>query len=260
MKATRKLIPAIALLLVSAVLLSTASYAWFTTNKVVDATMSVGVTAPQNLQISKDGSAWSSSVKFNEFGSGAVLTPVSSKDGKSFVVCRDLVLDQDGVFDTAALNALLGDPSKGTVEEVTGPSDAEGTYYVINNFQLRASQAFTAGKLTLDVVIDADSSEAYKGAVRVLVYFDKEKDDTYSQLVYASEGTHNAIEKNADSFKVSDTAYAKSNTVTSLEFDAATAYKFQVVVWVEGNDPACISANVDDATELDISLTFTLAE
>jgi hypothetical protein len=258
MKATRKLIPAIALLLVSAVLLSTASYAWFTTNKVVDATMSVGVTAPQNLQISKDGSAWSSAVEFNEFGTGAVLTPVSSKDGKSFVICRDLKLDQDGVFDSAALTALLADPTKGKVEEVAADSDAKGTYYVVNNFQLRASQAFAAGKLSLNVVIDADSSEAYRGAVRVLVYQHDGSD--YKTLVYASEGSHKAIEKNAESFKVADTAYASSNTVSSLEFAAATAYMFQVIVWVEGNDPACVSANVDDATELDISLTFTLAE
>ena len=38
MKATRKLIPAIAMLLISAVMMSTATFAWFSTNAQVSAT------------------------------------------------------------------------------------------------------------------------------------------------------------------------------------------------------------------------------
>ena len=53
MKATKKIIPALVMLLVSAVLLSTASYAWFSMNTTVTATgMQVTVKAPTSLLIS----------------------------------------------------------------------------------------------------------------------------------------------------------------------------------------------------------------
>ena len=55
MKMTRKLIPAIAMLLVSAVMMSTASFAWFTMNSTVDATgMQVTAVAPASLWISQN--------------------------------------------------------------------------------------------------------------------------------------------------------------------------------------------------------------
>ena len=53
MKATKKIIPALVMLLVSAVLLSTASYAWFSMNTTVTATgMQVTAKVPDSLQIS----------------------------------------------------------------------------------------------------------------------------------------------------------------------------------------------------------------
>ncbi len=52
MKKTRKLIPAIAMLLISAVMMSTASFAWFSMNKTVTATgMQVNATADGSLII-----------------------------------------------------------------------------------------------------------------------------------------------------------------------------------------------------------------
>lgn len=55
MKATKKIIPALVMLLVSAVLLSTASYAWFSMNTQVTATgMQVTVQAPASLLISTE--------------------------------------------------------------------------------------------------------------------------------------------------------------------------------------------------------------
>ena len=54
MKLTRKLIPAFAMLLVSAVLMSTASFAWFSMNKDVEADgIMVTATAPAALWISR---------------------------------------------------------------------------------------------------------------------------------------------------------------------------------------------------------------
>ena len=55
MKKFKKLIPALALLLVSAVLMSTASYAWFSMNNKVTVTgMEVKTQVSSNLLIAKD--------------------------------------------------------------------------------------------------------------------------------------------------------------------------------------------------------------
>ncbi len=54
MKKTRKLIPAVAMLMTSAVMMSTASYAWFSMNKTVTAgDMEIKATADANLYIAK---------------------------------------------------------------------------------------------------------------------------------------------------------------------------------------------------------------
>ena len=60
MKKMRKLLPAIAMLLVSAVMMSTASFAWFTMNSEVQATgMQVTAIAPASLWIKNDDdTAW----------------------------------------------------------------------------------------------------------------------------------------------------------------------------------------------------------
>ena len=105
MKATRKLIPAIALLLVSAVLLSTASYAWFTTNKIVTASMNVSVTAPQNLQIKeKTGDAWAYSLSL---GTAGTLKPAYTNALMYYDCCSFATLVDKDV--NVSLSAGLGD-------------------------------------------------------------------------------------------------------------------------------------------------------
>ena len=55
MKFSRKLLPAIAMLLISAVMMSTASFAWFSTNTTAKANgISVQISAAKNLLISAD--------------------------------------------------------------------------------------------------------------------------------------------------------------------------------------------------------------
>ena len=54
-KMTRKLIPALAMLLISAVMMSTASFAWFTMNTEVTATgITVTAVAPKSLWIMEE--------------------------------------------------------------------------------------------------------------------------------------------------------------------------------------------------------------
>ena len=251
MKATRKLIPAIALLLVSAVLLSTASYAWFTTNKTVNADMTVGVTAPMNLQINNETPAsWSNKITF---GTYAGLTPCSSVDGVNFVTALGLALASDGIFETdAAVEAVAANLS------VVDPADYED-YYVLEEFQLRASQTVEANKLSLEVTIDEAEKEDYSPAIRVMVFM-KQSDDSWLPI-YASTGSHKAVvDKGSGAFGLSAETYAAKNTVSTITLAAAEIYDFKAVVWIEGNDEACVSANVSATPNVAIDIEFKVAD
>lgn len=92
MKKMRRLIPAIAMLLVSAVMLSTASFAWFTMNEAVTATgMNIQAQASGSLVIKADAPLTESDTKINiDFLNDAdstayqdlySLTPVHYNDG-----------------------------------------------------------------------------------------------------------------------------------------------------------------------------------
>lgn len=94
MKATRKLIPALAMLLISAVVMSSASFAWFTMSRQVTAQgMNVSVTAPNNLLIKKTGDADTTYAEINtQQATNIVLVPASSNTGYS----NDIYVMQDG--------------------------------------------------------------------------------------------------------------------------------------------------------------------
>ena len=106
----KKLIPAIVMLLVSAVVLSTASYAWFTTTTTVEASgMSVKATAPSSILIKgimNDGeySTFSHTVVFDQ--ATTALSPVSSHDGVNFYAAAECD-DQAGAMKyDSALNTV----------------------------------------------------------------------------------------------------------------------------------------------------------
>ena len=96
MKKMRRLIPAIAMLLVSAVMLSTASFAWFTMNDQVTATgMQVQAKASGNLLISKTQMTAEDknvSVSFTDVAKKE-LKPVTYLDGKWQIPASNVVID-----------------------------------------------------------------------------------------------------------------------------------------------------------------------
>lgn len=82
MKNTRKLIPALAMLLISAVMMSTASFAWFTINKTVTASgMKVTARAEGGIQIARPGSEAGVGVS-SAIGSITSLLPTSTYDAQ----------------------------------------------------------------------------------------------------------------------------------------------------------------------------------
>ena len=267
MKATRKLIPAIALLLVSAVLLSTASFAWFTTNKKVETSMTVSVTTPQNLMISVDGGPWANSAKFNDDDAYTRLTPVSSEDGVNFVLSNNLQLE--GALTHDDLSAIKNAGGElGSFSDVTSATVGNETYYIAVPFQLRSSQPIngTDSKIKCTVTVESSegSSEAYAKALRIFILDSGNK----NAVVVSSCGSESVndcfpIVKDGDNgWKLSTDKFANkdgfSDNVTPVTFDAAEAKSYTIVVWLEGNDPDCATANIDSLPQCNISVDFEI--
>ena len=97
----RKLIPALALLLVSVMLLGTSTYAWFSmNNKVTVSGMEVRTRVSDNLFIAKTTLAATAPVADSNFGRAVtdalpaeqLLEPVSTIDGKTFFYTDSILI------------------------------------------------------------------------------------------------------------------------------------------------------------------------
>ena len=109
MKKMRRLIPAIAMLLVSAVMLSTASFAWFTISTEAEAVgMSVKAMASSSLLITDNTDNWLSatgSVNLTSHNLATALTPATHDNtfgnGLKTVAAPDKVNPSTGAYDAA---------------------------------------------------------------------------------------------------------------------------------------------------------------
>lgn len=147
--ASRKLIPAIGMLTVSAMMLSSATYAWFTMSKEVSVTgINMTATVPETLQISLglgqstgaltaigSGSGmklvqapensdmsedWSNTVAFYDFYQAPMLTPASSNTGATIFTTNDA----NGVGKTVDPNGTSIAGTEGTLVLLTANDTA----------------------------------------------------------------------------------------------------------------------------------------
>lgn len=95
MKLTRKLIPAFAMLLIAAVMMSTASFAWFSMNgKVTAEGMSVTATTPASLEIKSETTDWDYKATVNV--SKNQLNAVTYYNGTWYVPSASNDINKDG--------------------------------------------------------------------------------------------------------------------------------------------------------------------
>ena len=279
----KKLIPAIVMLLVSAVVLSTASYAWFTNVSEATASgMSVTAEAPSAVLIrvhTADNS--------NEFGASVdlsatddqpvVLTPASSVDGKTFYA-PDACEDASGAMAAAA-----------NVTSVTGNQTTSGTtYYLEYTLDFK-----NAGTEEIDLVMKSItvSGATIKGAIRVAV-LDAEGN---SLAIYAGD----AVDTGWVQYPIAEDKYAAATgalgaagAATAVGAGATTEYKLTAVttgdkesatpiinipaeagtgedtgisektlivrIWIEGQSKFCISNNAN--TNAAVELKFEAAD
>lgn len=155
-KNARKLIPAVAMLLVSASMLSTASYAWFSmNNKVTAGKMNVNVVTPGDFQISNsyNGTFANSAVAVN---SAAInIAPVSSATGidGSFFAAYSNTVAPEGGLSTEDTDIVAVDNT--TISGVFG-STAQA--YVDYSFYVKTTSS-TPKSITLDTAATGFASK-----------------------------------------------------------------------------------------------------
>ena len=293
MKKFKKLIPAICLLLVSLMLLSTASYAWFSMNSKVNVTgMEVKTTVSDNLLIADDVISSTSKQPEGNFGTvlsqvkKGFLAPVSTVDGKNFYYTstQNVRASGDAIADTyysysssglaAASSAsyanAFSENSNITKAKVASYVGSEGPAqgYLEYVFQLKAmnltdaNEAIKLTQLEIEYAQASDEVDACK-AFRVAVFVQ----DITSATPIADAGTLTAIytvsgSTNFTSGKAVDSTTTLDDvTYASAAVDVATVapgtsyYKVVVRLWLEGEDTTC---NNDTFMALTGSWTFKI--
>ena len=256
----KKLIPAFALLLVSAVLLSTASFAWFSMNRTVTATnMQVKAKAEAGLVISNaaDGT-------YNISASSVKSTVAELKPGSTS--------DLTNWFHSTSTNPGVANTQQvydAGIEWVDNNHDA---HYVVHDFYIRSSGATALAMQSLDVskveakVGDAAAAQNLSKALRVGVKIGNEikiyqpigTPGTYS--VTTATGAY-AAGNMTNVTSVSGTTVFNATGTTSVPANTDPGTNVKVYIWFEGEDENCISDNIESVLEqLDVTVTFTYTD
>lgn len=200
MKLTRKLIPAFAMLLVAAVMMTTASFAWFSMNgSVVTGNMNVTATTPASLEITNEikdpvtDTVWDYSADAKNT-TGTKLLPVTwyedtvTAGAKSgwYIPSGDnkISVDGDAPIDIDNDSIAAGNWTK---VNTSTPTDISAEYALVNTFYLRTNVGSASGsaiEFTATASVDGGNLE---GGVKVYVY--GETADGTTKMVDITAGT-----------------------------------------------------------------------
>ncbi len=253
----RSLVAALAMLMVSAIVLTSSTYAWFatgTTAKVSNIEARVANTAG-NIQISANGTDYKTALDYSEFAGASgnfmpnYFSPVSfNPDAKSFISGS---IEQDGTVGSATEGKFVFNPAV--------VSDGSG-YYIMLNVYVK-SDVDCVVKITPNMTgstYDFIYSALFDNAGSYKVY-NKTSGRGYTPVVSAVKGVDvngNAImdanDTLADGSTTSYNALAAATvdaTSEALEINLTkgTAKTITLYVWAEGNDQACSGAVPDAA-------------
>lgn len=261
MKTMKKLIPALAMLLVSAVLLGTSTFAWFSMNTSVKATgMQVQAKAEAGLVISNDAGGTYDATAASAKSTVAQLYPGSTKDLSTWlhsVSTNPASANTQQSYTTGS--AWAADPGYGN--------------YVVHDFYIRSSSAEELTITSLDVtsvtatVSSASPANNLSKALRVGVKFDGSSNIkiyapvtgfTTTVSVQNEAGAYSSESSaRTDVTAVNGSTLFNDTSVTSLPNNTQQGKHVYVYVWFEGEDAACISNNIIASLEtLSIEVTF----
>jgi len=267
----KKLIPAICLLLVSAVMLGTSTFAWFSMNATVTVTgMSVRASVKENISIASTAVTSTAKEADSAFKSGyvathteTVLEPVSAVDGATFFYTSTKNVKADGDAKTDTYVAY-NHADTSAFDTNYGTTGAKG--YVEYAVQLKADNSSDAARYVnlTDVNLTYGGAAADQKAFRVAIFVDDMGTDgataasatqttsNLKSILSISGAAYQTTGKAVSSVSALDTVNAKLNAAALIgTVDAHTSHYYKVVVrlWMEGEDTTCTNTTFASLTD-----------
>lgn len=234
MKATKKIIPALVMLLVSAVLLSTASYAWFSMNTTVTATgMNITAKSDATFLLIKAGAVADAAA----IQTDKKITAIATNASKSLFPAAHNAINNISAADTAANwyyktstdPAVYGGEGNETAA-VALTAENFANYVLVNEFNLTVAEGSNQMS-DLKVGTCTITTEGDK-AVKVLV-----ATATGFEEFSATGGTGSAV-------------------LQALLTDA-TVMQVKVYVYLDGEDADVFTNGIADLKNTSVEITFT---
>jgi len=253
----RSLFAAVAMLIVSAVVLTSATYAWFAGNASVSVdTISVGLTTSDgSILISPDNSDWTKTVltaaDFTESGeninnkSDKLMNPIDIDAGASNK--RTASFGSSGTTITIGGNAATTDYTHFDFY-LKSPTTASQQVDLTCTFSDNTAYGYAAVKVG-DGNWNIISTDAY-GYTPLAANSGSTTDDNGDFVISTGDAGATGLIGTAQTIGTTNGSY--TTTITLGEIDAST--KVDVLMWAEGQDPQCSKAT----TTSEMSIAFSI--
>lgn len=285
--ARRKLIPAVGMLVASAMMLSSSTYAWFTMSDSVTVDgMNINATSEGGIVVSngvtKESDAQDAALKWATVASavhtsGANLLPTSTQNATNWYYnISDNV--NDAKAHQSSYTSLTLEPDTNGIGKDTTANTSLGSYgfYLVNDFYIKSStvaindQVLTVKSLTVTPTHAGDTGSAdLNKSLRVAVVLSDQKTNGAKTATYIynplsgddSYWVNNAESKFTVTTMPTDGTPTKSTlTIPDNTSTTTTAINAKIYLYFEGEDKDCKSANItSDLDNLAVTVQFGLA-
>jgi hypothetical protein len=296
--ARKRIMASASMLVVSAIMLSSATYAWFTMNKEVSVTnMQVKAVAEDGLLVNEvataDDTNWDNEATANQTAASAVLLhPSSTTDATTWyhgaskksnseagatsnTVSPDLIggayTTLSGLTPITAMSVATATAGSQAVRSTMGTSaTADAGYYVHYTYYLKSSGAEVdltdnANSLSIESVTatlpDTQASGDLNPSIRVGIQLEDEF-YIYAPVDGFTDTYYVAAGTTATTAVAGDTVTATD--LSTLPAAGANGTPVEVYIWYEGEDEACKSDNAQaeelDNIKIDIVFSLTTAD
>ncbi len=256
----KKLIPALALLIISAVVMSTASYAWFSMNTQVTATgMQVKAQVEGGIVISNSTKSTWTAETYAQVSTSSLLPTSNAKapNGNWYhnksTNANDAAAGQDsGTYETLS-PILLSSTTEGVgYIDANGDSaytaGTDSAYYLMNRFFIKSSgDIITNTTLYINQVTVSSSVPTLEidNALRVCVVVDGTPYLFAPVTVNAGPTlTYRVAGSTADTTALAGTTKNTATGVTTIKNTDDEAVPVQIYIYFEGEDANCKSTNI----------------
>lgn len=237
MKMTRKLIPALVMLLVSAMMLSTASYAWFASNNTVKA---------NNLQVKVKSNAKFlviSDAADGTYGPSVTMADENAANQKEVELVHAKIADEKTVTWYVGDSTSATSPNAGALDSEDIIADITDNYALMTTYYVKMSDVSTGALSNLKISgVTVTGASNLKDALRVLAVVKVNETDTVlaAQIWDVGAGA----------------LTADSATVLLDSVALNTVYAVELYLYYDGEDEVAYTDNTQSIGFLNVSVDF----